>query len=334
MSIETGDSLFVPERLVVVSNPVSTNYKRVQQEIEELTEAGWWVEPVHTYPDDERTAEDYYNVLEEGDLTLLATGDGSAGRMHNIRRHNNHLYLPKAAPWHLPVARLHGGNANDTTWMLNGDKRALEVMRDGCVSEAYDIATRLTSPEGITRTHFALGYIGIGATAQASHWIEKTKVIANEVTRTIGVQQAAEAVAAWLAVGNFRKFFVAFEGSEGQPIDVKDVSAFAGNRVAKYGRPDADIFSPEYELLLSNPAWMAGALIDMIKMQQGKSGGELLKRAVNFTIATKKGKSLPIHHDGEVSWIASGTNVTIAAPEEPYYVWATNGQRTHEHAAA
>jgi len=310
-AMETPD-FFMPERLVVLRKPFGPTIKDADGQIEQLEDKGWKIEVINTLPEYEATEEKYLRTVEPGDATLIIGGDGSGNRGYRMNRHLDARLNPI-----LPVG---GGNACDWKWMLTGESRAADVLSQGRFTAAYPLEMQIRK-DGRTKLVHGLGYTGIGATAEASFRIDNTKNTSNKITQRTGFQLARETMAAWMAVGNFRRFFLTPDGGDNQ-YKVADVSAFKGDRVAKYGHPHADILSPEYELLSSSPFWLPGALKDMIQLQQGKKFGTMMNGYVGFTIETQNGAEVPVHGDGETTRAESGSHYTLGVGE-PYYTWVT-----------
>jgi hypothetical protein len=297
---------------VVLRKPFGPTLRDADGQVEQLQDKGWRIEIINTSPDYDETEEKYLQTVEPGDATLVIGGDGSGNRAYRMNRQLD-------AREH-PILPIGGGNACDWRWMLTGDSRAADVLSQGRFTAAYALEMHIEN-DGRAKLVHGLGYVGIGATGQASFDIDATKNTSNTLTRKIGFQQAREAVAAWMAVGTFKRFILTPD-SEDRQYELSDVSAFKGDRVAKYGQTHADLLSPEYELLSSSPLWLPGALTDMVQLKQGKKVGTMMRGYIGFTIETPGGGPLPGHGDGETILVESGSHCTLST-SDPYYTWVT-----------
>lgn len=311
---------FEPERLLVVQHPRCPNLEFGRDQIEEVRDDGSYnIRVINTEPAYEATEEKFYDEYRPGDLPVVIGGEGTTNRMYNIIRH-----LPLAERNLLGIG---GGNACDYRATVNRDKRLLQILKTGqyTAMRALQMDVVDMEAEADPMTMFGLVYVGLGGTAKASHAIEQSKRTSNAFTRRTKIQRGIEAVAAWWAVGSHPKFHVTTESPAMDIFKASDFSAFNGDRVAVYGRPHGDIFDTEsFTTLFSRPFGMPGALIDMLKMQQGKSPDELQDKAVAFSVmleATRK--KLWAHYDGEARRIPSYSHVTVGLAPEPYFTLST-----------
>jgi diacylglycerol kinase family enzyme len=321
MTTEAVPETYVPERLLVVRNPYSSNSNRIGTEIDQLAENGWKVEVVNTSPDIRCTEEEIHRTVRHGDAILGGGGDGTANQIGNILLGSA---LADHGLGHLPFIPLRGGNANDIAHMLNGKRSAPDIMAHGRYTPVHALEVNVQEPDGKYWTKRALGYIGIGATAVASRRLEGVKNTSNVWTRRAGYQQTREALATLRAIGQAKAFTVQEDNSELPPHELKDILALKGNRIAKYGRPHADIAQPEYERVLSRSGGLGRALLSMVLMQQGKAPGEMLSEPSVYTIHSHTGQKMLVQFDGEVQDMLSGSRVTLGLAPRPYYTLSTN----------
>lgn len=310
MSAESAST--VPVRALVIANEHSSHAVRMRRQVGELDLP---TETIHTHEDERRTRDEVYALAREGDVLLGAGGDGTANQIANM------LLSPEGQArglHNLPFVPLRGGNANDTPTMINGRKTAAEILRTG-----HDVFLRpleVRIDDNVDATRYALGYFSVGATAAASQRLEEIKSTANKFTHATRLQLLREMITVWRAVGSYGAFKMQLAGET--PEVTTDYLLLRGNRIAKLGRPHADLTKPQFEAVPKESSGMTRALFDMIKMQQGRLLGTM-QESVSFMVETADNADMPVQYDGEVAMVASGSRLSVGIAPVAYRTLST-----------
>jgi len=306
--------LYAAERALAVVNPYSSNAHRVGRQLDQLDLP---VSVIETSPDIRRTQDSLYAAARDGDVIFGGGGDGTVNQIGNILLHAE---TRERQLNHLPFVPLRGGNANDIARMINGRKTAAQIMRAHRLIKLHPLEITVQYPGGDKAQRWALGYFGVGATAAASGDLDRIKNTSNRLTRAIGFQPVREALAAWRSVAGYPPFTMTDQAS-GKSEVVSDILALRGDRIAKYGRPHAHLAEPQFELTLSRPGGMRGALIDMLQMQQGRKAGEIVTASC-FAVQAEA-STLHAQYDGETATIENLSIINVGLSHHAYQTLST-----------
>jgi len=300
------------ERALVVANEYSSHAGRMRRQVDELEIP---IAIVPTERDPRRTQEALFDAVRDGDVVLGAGGDGTTNQVANI------LLGPEGQEqglYRLPFIPLRGGNANDIASMLNGRKTAAQILRLGRDTYLHPLEIHTDDPE--ERVRLALGYFSVGATAAASQRLEEVKGSANAFTRGVGFQLVREAVAVWLTTARSEAFKLERDGMATE--SATDFLTLRGDRIAKLGRPHADLRAPEFESVTSDVGGLAPTLAQLIRMQRGRLHGSLQDHT-GFSISSGNGQPLPVQYDGETDTVQSGSHLSVSISPVTYRTLST-----------
>lgn len=307
---------YAPERALVVFNEYSSNARRMARQLLQLEIP---LDVIPTHPDMRYTEEAMARSARPGHVILMSGGDGTANQGVNIMMGD--AMAEKELNW-LPFVPLRGGNANDIAVMLNGKDRPDRILSDGHYFSVSPLEVTKTSPEGDRDSRYALGYFSVGATAAASRRLDEIKETANRFTKAVGFQQLREAVATWRVVGHYPALKVAMMQEETPLSLASDVLFLRGNRIAKYGRPHANLGRQEYEMVMSNPDGMTATLVDMLKLQRGRILGTMATAAC-FGVETADGSPFEVQYDGEWQPAESGSDFLVRISDKSFNTIST-----------
>jgi hypothetical protein len=312
-----GTELLVSEQppieyAVVVANEHSSNARRMRRQVDQLTI------PYHvitTSRDPHRTQDDLYDGMKEGAVILGAGGDGTNGQIVNA------LLSPEGIERQLHLERfvpLRGGNASDVATMLNGHNTAAQILELG--RELYLHPLEIRSLYTDERSRFALGYFSVAATAAASYDLDQVKNTANRLTKATGFQLGREAVATWLSVGGFMPIRLQRDGLETEAVT--DYLMVRGDRIAKVGRPHAELDKLAFEAIATKDTGYTKAVVNLGKMARGNLHGDM-RTSTEFTVTSVDGSEIPVQYDGEAEFVPSGSIFSVGISGTPYRTLST-----------
>lgn len=293
---------YVPERALVIANEHSSHARQMQRQIGQLELP---VITVPTHADPRYTHDDFLKAARDRDLLFSAGGDGTAHYSANTVLSEEGQAKGLHNLYFVPLC---GGNANDVATMINGRKMAAQILKEGRDRRLHPLEVRVFTEDELASIRYALGYFSVGATAEASHRLEKVK--GNVARESLSVLRT---VATYLPFKIHR---------DGQAEAITDFLALRGDRIAKFGRPHANLSRPAFEAITSNIQGMVPALVDMIKMKQGKLHGQMLQHT-DFTVEAGGGDTVPVQYDGEAIGVYSGAQISVGISPVGYRTLTT-----------
>lgn len=302
------------ERLLIITNEHSSHARAIQRQIQRVDLPA---EYIVTSLDTERTQEELYDKVREDDVIVAAGGDGTAHQVGNMllseegreRGVNRYPFVP-----------VRGGNANDIATMINGRASVRTIVNRGQAIELNPLQVQVEQGDN-QDTRYALGYFSVGGTAAASQKLDELKHTANMATRLSGVQFAREAVTSWLTVADTsREIYAAQQNAEQLPVT--DYLFMRGDRIAKIGRPHANLTLPKFEAVAMQSHGKFDALRRMFDMKNGKLWGEMLSE-VTLIFTASNAQDIPAQYDGETRQLAAGSQLTVSVSPYSYTTLTT-----------
>lgn len=219
------------ERLLTVVNPYSSYAHRVRDRVDSIRERYRlpYVE-VHTSADSRQTVEYIEDQAEDGDVCLIAGGDGTV-----------HDAVTALTGTNVPILPLWGGNGNDMAHIANGQpshRPPHELLARG---QAVPIRPLTVAVEGLGAYYAGL-YTGYGGTGRGTKRLNQASYRKLPGYRNRAVRLLYEAATLGPIALTTRPFHVS--EPSGTTYRAIDVTVANGPRMAKVGRPPVGLEEP------------------------------------------------------------------------------------------
>jgi hypothetical protein len=307
-------------KILVVANAHGSSSRRAIPALANITDKY----PRHVLPTffthegHEDTVEDIgETIVRDSDITHCV----AIGGENTVRITGEALFrLLIATGRQITALPLHGGNANDVATMLNGHKlpaNPSELLAHGPVHTIAPIIGETRVSEEVEQ-HIAFGYIGIGATAYASHLLNHRHLRRFPGYQNPKVRKVLDLGIAGLTVAKAQPFnyLPPDENEMHQQIDLTFLNGtIMGKRrlVGPDNRHDLNqlgIFRTgvRTKQFTEVAEWLNGALHHNIP-------GEVLQKPCEFFVSPRGGEPLYMQVDGDPLAITDPTYVRISQAE-------------------
>lgn len=310
------------KHIIIFQNPKSTNAEKVKQKIA-LIKKMYGKKNVTILQTSAQGDEENQNILEKhaqllGTSTLLcvAAGDGTTHGIIQALLSSKELQNVRSTP----VLPIWGGNANDLAVMLNGsDTNNIEyIIEQGKLVKIYPLKCVVKKSKSI-KTYLATNYLSFGASAKIAHKINSPEHRKSRLHKYIGGKRLQELITGAKALFS---------------TSVAKIKTKAGRRKTMFESIYAN--GPRMARLSSLPIELTDKAFYQITIPSNKFFSVLQKFLHLFTHHFDK-KSIKQTHpisfiaesdiyvqfDGEAELIRSGSEVTIAIHESPFYSIST-----------
>ena len=183
----------LPERLVTVYNPYSTQYHKFLDYFDylknECKALGIDYRAINTETNQHDMDESLLQNVEDHNAVVSVSGDG--GNSSVLESALKHPLKP-------PVLAVHGGNANDIANMLNSrayiKNNIADILTQTPINELYPILAETTASDGSVARHKSFGYFGIGLSgelaslydnAQTRQFLNRTQKLGGHAVRSL-----------------------------------------------------------------------------------------------------------------------------------------------------
>jgi len=224
------------DRLLVFYNPVSENVKAAQAQIADLEQSyfGPKVDVKQTVSGGHEANQDLFaEHLREGDIFVLATGDGTLKTA--IQTVAGYTELSEKIR-RTPILPLGGGNANDMDVMLNDSRRRIapsDILEAGRIVSISPVRCSLDAPGFEPYEHFAGSYVSLGTSARAAYALNQRQYRQSHLRKIPGFSKAHEFATVGRSLQDSRTFVVEHDNEE---REVAEILFPNGSRMAKYCR--------------------------------------------------------------------------------------------------
>ena len=319
---DRDDGLFPPEaapgvplseydydRLLVYYRPDGPSVNIARRQIDDLQESKYAhkVDIRETSPHGaEANQELFANTLQEGDILVLVTGDGTANLA--IQALTNQYLISKESLRRTPILPLGGGYANDLDVMLNDSRHRIapsDIIEHGRVVGFRPIKATMTATDGVGRTRHAGAYISLGASAQSAWDINQPAHRSSRLQKIPGVKDLHKGAAIARSLYGASMFKLEQEGDERETYELifangwrmaKGVLHFS-QRLTDRGVYWCEVGGKDFTTL--------SCTVGQLLLRNLR--GHTVDGATEFTIRT----STFIQFDGEAERIPYGTGISI-----------------------
>lgn len=295
------------ERLVYLRNPVATNARDWQRDIDDFVERTHFKRPVilDTEPQAVATAEKLAGTVQDGDLVYVHSGDGGISDAAQFLGH-------PGAPTATALMASEAGDARnfrqatiDNRW--NGQPS--EAWKHSSISTVYPLRV---SVEGLhTYTRLALTVAGAGAMAAGAEALDAhrdSRWRQNPHTRL-----AYQMLVSLTTLPKLQE--LELHDASGTPISALEIMAVNAPRIAKLFKFDTQVDEPEFLVGGIKSKHLREVVDSLRQMQKGTLPVKRLPAngpSVSFRLAeTEANSHARIHFDGNAMELAPGSTVTI-----------------------
>jgi diacylglycerol kinase family enzyme len=308
-----------PQRLVLLSNPVSSNAALSKRRIELLEDS---LDPetlplikLSTEADQTHTTRKLQDILLPGDWLCLFGGDGTVNSTVTALLTNSALENVRTTP----VVPLGGGYCNDITANLQAPAvlhQPQRILQAGRIEQVTPLKCDIVAADGATSRQLAIGYLSLGATGHAAHELDISR-------------------ASWTAQAPFMR-----------AMHAGRIVAQRLLRAQTYTVEDCSGINESYEHLFVNGEIMAGFMPFPVKLTEAYAEEYIVPNRQLRTLAAFIGQSLfrtlhgipltpgvevafrlhdatYLQRDGEPSLLPAGSTVQIGFNSVPFYAVQT-----------
>lgn len=306
------------DHIVVIRNPVSTDAHKTRQRIDVLQR----LLPSSDLHIIETVAggiqansvllRRHEKLLGPRTLLCIAAGDGTIHLILNSLLHDDKLSpLAKSTP----ILPLWCGNANDLAYMLNGawsPRRLRNILNRGSVVQIKPLECTLRNVHGHEQRFVASSYASFGASAYASQELERVIPRGSPTRRFIISRFGQEVFASLRALAQAPTFTLT---AHGRTSIIFERTYLNGSRFAKVIGIPLRLTDEKFHRQTVERKHIITLLLNLIGLMTDR---QIAKRAISHDAFTVH-DTVWAQFDGEAVRLASGTEVTIAVAEQPFY---------------
>lgn len=305
------------KRILVISNPASTNAKRLKRRTGELGKLFPGINEIINIKTSSGGREankklilDNKEFLGPETLLCIAAGDGTvniiietlvseAGLSSRMRK--------------TPVLPLRGGNANDLAHMLNGYSsfaRLSSIFKHGKIVKIYPLQVRLTT-DARKELRIAACYASFGATAYAAHNINNPSHRKSRLRSVQGLRLLTEVqtvIRSFMAVPMFKV------KENGSVNNIYEYAIINGSRIAKVERMPLRLTDNGFylaKIYRKHPI----VILYILQILRRRKFGRVTSNRSKFDLL----ESTWLQVDGEVIKLQKDTQVEIELCSQPFY---------------
>lgn len=307
-------------RLVVISNPASTNSSMVKRRISELQTACPEAEIIFVStspkgrPADKHILSKCAAKLGPGALICIAAGDGTINTV--VEELMSDRSLPEFAK-KAPILPLWCGNANDLACMLNGPKHRANLARiiaEGKAVTMHPIECKMTDPDGNKTTRYAASYASFGASAFVARVLARF-VRRNRLLYKIPGGRFVHELAI-VSRSLMRAPTFAVREQNDKVRDIYERAFLKGSRFAKVGGIPQKLTNESFHVVTVSHKHFSAFMFRIMEIIRKKRSRKFIKKQANFTVL----EDAWAQFDGETVKIQPGTKIEVGLCKQPLYV--------------
>lgn len=320
ISSSCGASKMPYSRLIVISNPGSTNSGMIKRRISELRSACPEAEIilVSTSPQgrsaDRRILSKHASKLGQGALICIAAGDGTINTV--VEELMSDSSLSKSAK-KTPILPLWCGNANDLACMLNGPKHRADLKRiihEGRAVRMRPIECKMTDPGRESTTRYAASYASFGASAFVARVLAKF-VRRNRLFYKIPGGRFMHELAI-VSRSLMRAPTFAVREDDNKVRDIYERAFLKGSRFAKVGGIPQKLTNESFHVVTVSHKHFSAFMYRITEIIRKKRSRKFIKKQAKFMVL----ENAWAQFDGETVHIQPGTKVEVGLCKQPLYV--------------
>lgn len=306
------------DHIVVIRNPVSTDAHKTRQRIDVLQRL-LPSSDLHTIETvaggvaaNSALLRQHEKLLGPRTLLCIAAGDGTIHLILNSLLHDERLSQSAKST---PILPLWCGNANDLAYMLNGawsPRRLRNILNRGSIVQIKPLECTMRNVHGHEQRFVASSYASFGASAFASQELERVIPRGSPTRRFVVSRFGQEVFAALRALVQAPTFTIT---AHGHTSIIFERTYLNGSRFAKVIGIPLRLTDEKFHRQTIEHKHIVTLFLNIIGLMTDR---HIAKRAIThdtFTIHD----TVWAQYDGETVRLASGTEVTIAVSDQPFY---------------